>query len=607
MSFTFRLKESNIDRVKSIALDVSNPNSANYGKYLSIEQLAEMTSPAPAALEAVTAWLDSHAIEYSIEQNRRVIVTAARGTAAKLLNTSFSLLTNAAFDQNLVRAGQFELPTEVDSAVAAVYGLHGLPLPPRRSLMADGEPAKVTPAVIEKTYSVSGVTPSGSDTNRQAVAEFQGQYMADADLVKFFTDFVPGAKSDDKVDKFVGDPNKQEGQAEASLDIQYIMGVNPGLKSEFWLYNSMDFCGDLEKWSALILNTTNAPTVHSVSYGWQGDLAKIGCQASKVTVVDDNLAKLAAAGFSIIFASGDSGSGYSPMTEAATSNAQCGGKAPSVRFHGEKLKTDKNAKTEAQCCEAAEKEHAAGWTFALTKKRKHVCILWSSIAGTKPCANPSQCHSARTSGPAPPTPPGPPTPPPKGVKLWPSWPASSPWVTAVGATRFVDQTVGQPEMATDQFGSGGGFSDMWNVSSAEWQASATKSYLANAPQLPPAGSYPPMGRGTPDVAALGEGYQVVIHGETQSIGGTSASAPAFAGLVALLNEARIAKKMPPMGFLNPWLYNNTGMFTDVILGSNKFGRGSFSLKYGWNCTKGWDPVTGLGTPIFSKMLEAALN
>lgn len=57
------------------------------------------------------------------------------------------------------------------------------------------------------------------------------------------------------------------------------------------------------------------------------------------------------------------------------------------------------------------------------------------------------------------------------VKLYPSWPASSPYVTSVGATRFVDHIVGHPEMATDQFGSGGGFSDIFDQSHATWQVS----------------------------------------------------------------------------------------------------------------------------------------
>jgi len=105
-----------------------------------------------------------------------------------------------------------------------------------------------------------------------------------------------------------------------------------------------------------------------------------------------------------------------------------------------------------------------------------------------------------------------------------------------------------------------------------------------------------------DVAALGEGYQVFVNGKLASIGGTSASTPAFAGLISLLNDARIKAGKPPMGYLNPWLYQNAGMFTDVTLGDNAYGRGPFRTPYGFNATKGWDPVTGLGTPVADKML-----
>jgi hypothetical protein len=100
---------------------------------------------------------------------------------------------------------------------------------------------------------------------------------------------------------------------------------------------------------------------------------------------------------------------------------------------------------------------------------------------------------------------------PGAFKLYPIWPASSPYVTAVGATRFVDQTVGQPEMATDQFGSGGGFSDMFDQTHATWQTAAVSAYTSNPPKdptYPPAGSFSPTGRATPDMSALGEGYQV---------------------------------------------------------------------------------------------------
>merc|ERR1739845_213383 len=102
-----------------------------------------------------------------------------------------------------------------------------------------------------------------------------------------------------------------------------------------------------------------------------------------------------------------------------------------------------------------------------------------------------------------------------------------------------------------------------------------------APQLPPASSYTKTGRGTPDVSGLGEGYQVFIHGEAESIGGTSASAPMFAGLVSLLNEERLAKGKPAMGHMNPWIYQNEAAFKDVTLGHNFYGRGPYIEPYGF--------------------------
>ena len=195
----------------------------------------------------------------------------------------------------------------------------------------------------------------------------------------------------------------------------------------------------------------------------------------------------------------------------------------------------------------------------------------------------------------------------KNPKLFASWPSSSPWVTAVGATRFQGQKVGKPEMATDKFGSGGGFS--YTISRAQYQNVAVKHYLSivrNTLPFPPAKSINFNGRANPDIAALGEGFQVIVQGRHSTIGGTSASTPLFAGLVSLLNEARLQRGLPPMGFLNPWIYSNTDAFTDIVEGTNAISRSGTPLTYGYNCTVGWDPVTGLGTPLFDKMLAAAL-
>ena len=126
------------------------------------------------------------------------------------------------------------------------------------------------------------------------------------------------------------------------------------------------------------------------------------------------------------------------------------------------------------------------------------------------------------------------------------------------------------------------------------------------PKWPPKGSFPPLGRATPDVSALGEGYQVYTKQGVQSVGGTSASSPAFAGMVSLINDALLQAGKAPLGFLNPFLYKNADAFTDVTKGTNAIGRGTGPVPLGFAAAPGWDAATGLGTPVFSKLLAAAL-
>ena len=119
---------------------------------------------------------------------------------SNLLNTTFRQLSNTATGQRVVRATELTIPAEVEGAVASVFGLHGLPLPPRRQptrwgaeasaahrrLQGQGaQPANVTPAVIAEVYKISGVKVDRKSANKQAVAEFQGQTMNETDLATY--------------------------------------------------------------------------------------------------------------------------------------------------------------------------------------------------------------------------------------------------------------------------------------------------------------------------------------------------------------------------------------------------------------------------------------
>jgi len=183
----------------------------------------------------------------------------------------------------------------------------------------------------------------------------------------------------------------------------------------------------------------------------------------------------------------------------------------------------------------------------------------------------------------------------------PTFPAGCPYVTSVGATYEIN-----PEKAISF--SSGGFSMLHER--PVWQRSAVDQYLAGIGD-----TYAPFfdrqGRGIPDIAAQGYSFTVIDKGRPAMLSGTSASAPVVAGIIALLNAARRTKGLPPLGFLNPWLYANPNVFTDITSGAGTgctegARRPEFMRGYAaWNATAGWDPVTGLGTPKFAEMLKLA--
>jgi kumamolisin len=162
------------------------------------------------------------------------------------------------------------------------------------------------------------------------------------------------------------------------------------------------------------------------------------------------------------------------------------------------------------------------------------------------------------------------------------FPASSPWVVGCGGTRLEvsgASLTGETVWNSNGGGTGGGISALF----------APPAYQSTV-QLPPSanpGAAP--GRGVPDVASDADpnsGYQIVVGGQTQAIGGTSAAAPLWAGLFALVNEA--AGK--PVGQPHATLYANPSAFNDVVSGNNK------SNGIGYTAGPGWDACTGLGTP-----------
>jgi kumamolisin len=171
------------------------------------------------------------------------------------------------------------------------------------------------------------------------------------------------------------------------------------------------------------------------------------------------------------------------------------------------------------------------------------------------------------------------------------FPASSPHVLACGGTSLeatgatITSEVVWNETALNEGATGGGVSTVFPQPT--WQTSA------NAPIPPPATP----GRGVPDVAGDADpttGYTIRVDGQTMVIGGTSAVAPLWAGLVTVANQQLGLKYGSTVGFINPTIYaaKAASTFHDITQGNN----GTYSA------APGWDACTGLGSPVAAKLL-----
>lgn len=97
----------------------------------------------------------------------------------------------------------------------------------------------------------------------------------------------------------------------------------------------------------------------------------------------------------------------------------------------------------------------------------------------------------------------------------------------------------------------------------------------------------------------GNSYPTLINGSLGLFDGTSASAPAFAAMISLLNAEQSRRGQPPLGLLNPWLYGvhaqHPEAFTDIVVGDTGSTE-ELLCGLGFRAAPGWDPATGLGEP-----------
>ncbi|KFY49119.1 hypothetical protein V495_00707 [Pseudogymnoascus sp. VKM F-4514 (FW-929)] len=543
------LKQQNVDKFYEEMLAVSTPDNAKYGQHYEGLELRSLLAPTAETSGTVISWLQDNNITSIADDGDYIVLQTNVGAANKLLSTEFQWFRNADEKTPVLRTLQYSVPDEIASHINFVQpttrfgGIQKLKSTVK--IVEDGEavsalkwtpstsskvdPAcntSITPTCLLQLYNVhyKGDPKSGS---RVGYASFLEEYARYSDLEKFEAAYAPYAAGQNfTVIKFNGGLDNQtstDDSGEANLDNQYALSLGyPNPVTEFSVGGRGLLIPDgdsptpddntnepyLDFLLALLkLPNSKIPQVISISYGENEQEIPV----SYAEQVCQLFAQLGARGTSVLFSSGDSGTG----------------------------------------------------DFCLSNDGKNT------------------------------------------VKFQPQFPASCPWITSVGGTRNIE-----PEEAT--YFSSGGFSNLWPR--PLYQELAVRGYLAQIGKKND-GYFNKKGRGFPDIAAQSYRYHVYDSGKDVQYQGTSCASPAAAGIISLLNSARLSSKLPPFGFLNPWLYTIGQIgFNDIVHGAgtgcnglsrfNSEPNGSPVIPgASWNATKGWDPVTGLGTPDFGKLLK----
>lgn len=557
--FTLGLTMQNVDQLESKLLSVSLPGSASYGQHLDADDIASTYGASETAVQAVSSWLESSGVvqDYAVRGAFVDIATTVAG-ANELFNASYKYYSNAAAatDVTKLRTLSYSVPDDLAEHVALVDPGNYF-----------GNMMAFAPTGILKRTPVSTNSTSQNATSTTVDASCQTSITPSC-LRQMYNvgNYTPLASSGSRV-AFGSFLNQS------------------ALYTDTFLYEQLNGLPSQNFSVELIANGTNDQDPATASIG------EANLDAQNIIGISHPL----------------------PMTEYITGGsppfvpnidqptAADNQNEPYVTYFRYLLNKSSDELPQVISNSYGDEEDSVPYNYAVYTcdligllGLRGVTVLFSSgdLGVGAGCLAPDY----------------------ETVEFNAIFPASCPYLTSVGGTVDVD-----PEIAWD--GSSGGFSKYFPRPS--YQDAAVTAYLDGEVDASTVEYYAPYtnfsGRGFPDVSAhsASPAYQIVYDGEASSSGGTSAAAPVWAGIIALLNDARLRNGQSVLGFLNPLLYTfGTSVLTDITAGS-AIGCNGYNTQTGgaepagsgivpwatWNATAGWDPVTGFGTPDFEKLLE----
>lgn len=583
LDVSIALAIQNVDTAVEALVSISDPTSSQYGQHWTPSKISEIFTPAEYAVSSVLEWLSSHGISkgnvYRSFGGGHLHLSLSVQEASQVLQTTFFTFVNQQTGRKIITSSHYRLPQPVNQYIDYIESTAEVPgdrqivkeLAPR-SVMAFSLPPKkvdcekfISPACLRKTYNISLGFESHPNNSIGVFHPSWTTWLAE-DMDFFFDLFEPRligqrpemlpinggyTQTELKISPFNLESNLDFQYAMALAAPQKVINIQVGDASQPGNFNHMlaafdkYYCGSLDP----SVDTTYPP----LQIG--GYKKPMDCGTSTPPKV-----------ISISYAKSEAG------------------------FPPEYLRR--------QCLE-----------FLKLGLMGVTVVVASADYGTASGLMPGFCIDPQTGAP-------------NSTEGYfnPSWPSACPWVTTVGGTQLSSQSSGNVSSHADgayqrypifetafRFGlpsgtvltSGGGFSNIFpgpkyqEDQVAEYQE-LEKEHLSHI-----SNRFNSSGRAYPDISLQSNGFAIALYKKLRIVHGTSGAAPVFASMIALINNERLKAGKSALGFINPTLYANPGIFNDIRTGTNE----GCGARPAFKANAGWDPVTGLGSPNFQKLQE----
>ncbi|KIK70403.1 hypothetical protein GYMLUDRAFT_32410 [Collybiopsis luxurians FD-317 M1] len=580
------LTQQNLENLETMLMAVSHPDSPQYGNHWTPQQVVDTFAPKEESIRKVVGWLKDSGFsmdKVKMSANKGWIqVDATVSEVERLLKAEYQVYKHKESGEEQIGCHEYSVPAEIREHIdlikptvhfnhrpspkstskfkrAGNLGKPSSSTGPKKSANARPVPPSlancdkmITLDCLRTLYDVPDFKPVSTHKNSYGIVEFTPQAFLAGDLDLFFANFSPS---------LVGVRPKT-----ILIDGAVVQTTN----------QSFDFNGESDLDLEYAMALTNPQTITLLQ---TGDLVEGAGFDNWLDAVDGSFCT---------FEGGDDptqdGIYPDPLPGGFKGPESCGIIAPPFvvsTSYGQDESTITAFSAMRQCTEYG-KLGLMGTT-----------ILYSS--GDDGVAGGGGVCLDETGQPVK-----------NGTMFNPDFPATCPFVTAVGATQVnPNSTVFQPEGACEQvIFSGGGFSNIFAI--PEYQQSNVASFLKNHPPPYTSAQFNNSGhsRAYPDLAANGANYVIGIDGEFELVFGTSCSSPVVGSFITMVNDARLAAGKGPVGFINPTIYTERfqNAFNDITTGGNQG-----CNTPGFTATNGWDPVTGVGTPNVSKLIPLFLS